>query len=235
MGRFNRIIPLVGQASASQPSGMEYDFSRAIWLPEPPEPVTLFLSSGEKFPARVTERLGNSLRIVIVVPVEHLDARQLASFVLEYANPCGRVRFTGTATIERVCEDTLLRIDDATMIEVTQERAYARVEVDCPVAISVDGKRLETRTVDLSGGGLLLDGSYQFELGQELEFELSLMPGSPPVAGSAKVTRIDGEGRPAIQFTSISFFDRWRLVRFTLESQRNEIALDRRLASSHAG
>jgi hypothetical protein len=203
---------------------MEYDFSRAIWLPEPPEPVTLFLSSGEKLPARVSERLGNSLRIVIMVPVEHLDGSQLASLVLEYANPCGRVRLTGTAAVERVREGALLRIDDATMIEAIQERAYARVEVDCPVAINVGRERVETRTVDLSGGGLLLDGPNQFDLGEELEFELTLMPGSLPVTGGASVTRIDGEGRPAIQFTSISFSDRWRIVRFTLESQRNEIA-----------
>ncbi len=235
MGRFNRFIPSAGQTSASQPTGMEYDFSRAIWLPEPPEPVTLFLSSGEKLPARVAERIGNSLRIVIVVPIEHLDDSQLASLVLEYANPCGRVRLTGTAAVERVRDGTVLRIDDATMIEAIQERAYARVEVDCPVAISVGRERVETRTVDLSGGGLLLEGPNQFELGEELEFELTLMPGSLPVTGNARVTRIDGEGRPAIQFTSISFSDRWRIVRFTLESQRNDVSSGLKSVSSHAG
>jgi c-di-GMP-binding flagellar brake protein YcgR len=118
-------------------------------------------------------------------------------------------------------EGALLRIDDATMIEAIQERAYARVEVDCPVAINVGRERVETRTVDLSGGGLLLDGPNQFDLGEELE--LTLVPGSLPVTGSARVARIDGEARPAIQFTSISFSDRWRIVRFTLESQRNEV------------
>jgi hypothetical protein len=235
VGRFNRFIPSVGQTSASQPSGMEYDFSRAIWLPEPPEPVTLFLSSGEKLPARVAERLGNSLRIVIIVPVEHLDGSQLASLVLEYANPCGRVRLTGKAAIERMRKGALLRIDDATMIEAIQERAYTRVEVDCPVSINVGRERLETRTVDLSGSGLLLDGPNQFNLGEELEFELTLMPGSLPVVGSAKVTRIDGEGRPAIQFTFISFSDRWRIVRFTLESQRNEVDAGLKSVSPRAG
>lgn len=224
VGRFNRFIPSVGPTGASQPSGIEYDFSRAIWLPEPPEPVTLFLSSGERLPARVAERHGNSLRIVIVVPVEHLDASQLASLVLEYANPCGRVRLTGTATVERVREGVLLRIDDATMIEAIQERAYTRVEVDCPVTINVGRERVETKAVDLSGGGLLLEGPTQFDLGAELEFELTLISGSLPVIGSARVTRIDDEGRPAIQFTSISFSDRWRIVRFTLESQRKEVS-----------
>jgi hypothetical protein len=224
VGRLNRFITSVGQTNAAQPSGMEYDFSRAIWLPEPPEPVTLFLPSGEKLPARVSERLGNSLRIVIVVPVAHLDGSQLASLVLEYANPCGRVRLTGTAAVEQVHEGALLRIDDATMIEAIQERAYVRIEADCPIAINVGRERVETRTVDLSGGGLLLDGPNRFDLGEELEFELTLVSGSLPVIGSARVTRIDGEGRPAIQFTSISFSDRWRIVRFTLESQRNEVA-----------
>lgn len=234
MGRFNWISPLAGQASASQSLGTEYDFSRAIWLPEPPEPVTLYLSSGEKFPGRVTERLGDSLRVVIVVPVEHLDDSQLASFVLEYANLCGRVRLTGRAAVEQVCEGTTLRIEEAIMIEAVQERAYARIEADCAVAISAGGKRLDTRTVDLSGGGLLLDCPNQFDLREELEFELTLMSGSPPVTGSAQVTRIDDQGRPAIQFTSISFFDRWRLVRFTLEGQRSEVAPDLRPASFHA-
>jgi hypothetical protein len=235
MGRFNRVIPLVGQTSASQPTAMEYDFSRAIWLPEPPEPVTLHLPSGEKLPARVAERVGNSLRIVVVVPVEHLDDSQLASLVLEYANPCGRVRLTGTATVEWTREGALLRIDDATMVEAVQARAYARVAADCPVVISAGRARMETRTVNLSGGGLLLDGHNQLDVEQELEFELTLIPGSRPVTGSAQVTRIDGEGHVAIQFTSISFSDRWRLVRFTLESLRNEDAVDLKPASSHAG
>lgn len=234
MGRFHRFIPIAARTGASQSSGIEYDYSRAIWLPEPPEPVTLFLSCGERLPARVTERLGNSLRIVVVVPVEHLDDSRLASLVLEYANPCGRVRLTGTAAVERVREGALLRIDDATMIEAIQQRAYARVEVDCPVLISRGRERLETRTLDLSGGGLLLDGCNQLELEEQLEFELTLVPGSLPVAGSATVTRFDGEGHPAIRFTSISFSDRWRIVRFTLESQRKELACGGEPAGSRA-
>lgn len=211
----------VGRPSPSVPSGSEYDFSRAIWLPEPPEPVTLYLSPSEKLPGRVVRRLGNSLRVVPMLPVAHLDSQRCDRPVLEYANPCGRVRLTGTMTVEDTREGALLRIDDAKMIEAVQERAYPRVRADCPVVIYAGKKRWETRTVDLGGGGLLLAGPDELGLWDDVEFELTLRPGSLPVVGSARVTRIDvRRGCPAIQFTSISFSDRWRLGRFTLDNQR---------------
>jgi hypothetical protein len=69
---------------------------------------------------------------------------------------------------------------------------------------------------------LLLTGPNTLELGEEIEFELTITSGSLPVAGTAEVMRIDAEGRPAVHFTSISVSDRWRLSRFTLECQRRE-------------
>lgn len=195
--------------------------------------MTLYLSCGEKLPARVLERHRNSLIVVIVLPTAHLDSGQFDGLVLEYANPCGRVRLTGTATVDDARKGTLLRIDDANLIEAVQERAYARVTADCPVVIYAGKKRWETRTVDLSGGGLLLAGPNELELWDDIEFELTLTPGGLPVVGSARVTRIDVKGHPAIHFTSISFSDRWRLGRFTLDTKRNVVAFDLDLPGNH--
>ncbi|MGH2853305.1 MAG: PilZ domain-containing protein [Solirubrobacteraceae bacterium] len=199
-----------------------YDISRAIWLPAYADPVTLFLSSGEKFPARVVERRERSLLVAIMVPIERLDRTRLDGLVLEYANPGGRVLITGEVTVEQALDGELLRIDDAEMIEVLQERAHARVNANCPILIRTGRKCVESNTVDLSAGGLLLAGPKTLEVGEEIEFELTITPGSLPITGTANVVRVDTKECPAIQFTSISASDRWRLIRFTLECQRAE-------------
>ncbi len=227
------VFPVVGRPWASQASGLEYDFSRAIWLPEPPEPVTLYLSDGEKLPARVIERRKNSLWVVIVIPVQHLDSSRLDGLVLEYANPCGRVRLEGKIAVEDRPDGPVLRIDDADLIEAVQERAYMRVQATCPVVICAGKKRLESSTVDLSGGGLLLAEPDLLALWDEIDFELTINHESHPIVGSARVVRIDAKGRPALNFMSISFADRWRLVRFTLDNQRHEVAFDLNLLDRH--
>ena len=85
-----------------------------------------------------------------------------------------------------------------------------------------DGMRVQSFTVDVSGGGLLLAGPDTLVIGDEVTFQLTLTPGVTPVSGQGRVVRIDPQGRRAVEFDSISDLDRRRLVRFIFECQRTE-------------
>jgi c-di-GMP-binding flagellar brake protein YcgR len=107
---------------------------------------------------------------------------------------------------------------------VPQRRSYARVETGRSVIVyrGRDAEQLQSSTVDLSGGGLLLDGADTLSIGEEVEFRLTLAPDAQPVTGTARVVRITPEGRRGLAFESISDLDRRRLVRFIFERERDE-------------
>jgi len=117
-----------------------------------------------------------------------------------------------------------VRIDSPRSVEVLQEREYVRIKSARPVLVysSHDSNQVQSFTVDVSGGGLLLAGPDTLQPGEEVKFRLTLTPGVLPVTGSGTVVRTDGQGRKAVVFKSISDLDRRRLVRFIFECQRAE-------------
>jgi PilZ domain len=197
---------------------------RPIWLPQLHEPVTLLLASGERLPGRVLERSVDGLLVAIVIPTKALSQRRLRSLVLEYPNPGGRVSLSGKVKLETSSEGALVRIDQPQLLDVRQERAHVRVQVECPIAISasVDSEPIHTFTEDLSGGGALLGTRESLRIGDLLSVHLTVDPAEPPLACTAEVVRIDGLGRAGLQFAGLSTYDRWRLVHFTVECQSRE-------------
>lgn len=197
---------------------------RPIWLPQMAEPVSMLLRGGEKLPGRVIERSADSVLVAVVVPARRVTQGRLKGLVLEYANPAGRVRLTGEVRLQALTPDLLIAIEQPRLLEVKQERAHARVAVQCPITIRLDDadEPIHTHTSDLSGGGALLGTTEALRVGEGFEFELTLEPGQPPIHGSAEVVRIDGSGRAGVQFGLLSNYDRWRLIHFTVECQSRE-------------
>lgn len=196
---------------------------RPIWLPAVHEPVTLTLGNGEKLPARVTDRDADSLSAAVIVPTSAGD-KALRVIVLEHANPGGLVRLLGRTTVTRTKDGLLVRIDEPQLIEVVQERAHARVNVRCAITLTAveNGEVTQTHTADLSAGGALLADANVASVGDQLTFELAITPGQAPVRGTAEVARIDEQGRAGLYFLDLASFERWRLIRFTLECQEGE-------------
>jgi hypothetical protein len=194
-----------------------------VELPELSDAVVLALE-GTRIPARVIERGPDLLVLAITVPTRQLSDAQLAGLNVEYTGPRGRVRLGGSMVSRDPSDPDLVHLVSPRSVEVLQQREYVRIRAARPLFVygARDHRQVQSYTVDVSGGGLLLAGPDTLAIGDELSFRLTLTPGVTPISGSGKVVRIDRQGRRAVEFTSISELDRRRLVRFIFECQRAE-------------
>jgi hypothetical protein len=193
-----------------------------IVLPERSDAVTIVRPSGERVQARVAERDGEQLLVALMFRAERpLENGQLDELVLEFTNHRGRIRLRGTVTLE---DRELLGFRDLHSIEVIQEREYVRVQSTRPMLVITEGSQgtIQTYSVDLSGGGILLAGPNTLKLGEQVQFRLTTAKGSPPIMGVGTVVRTDTQGRRALCFDEIGEGDHRRLVRFIFDCQRAE-------------
>ena len=198
--------------------------SEAVALPEVSESVTVAVRGAGWIPARVLERGPDMLVVAITVPTRRFAPEQLEGLTVEFSSPRGRVRLGGTVAGQDARSPELITLTAPRSIKVLQEREYVRIKSARPVLVYAarEGTQIQSYTVDVSGGGLLLAGPDTLAVGEELEFRLTLTPGVTPVTGTGRVVRVDGQGRRAVEFESISELDRRRLVRFIFECQREE-------------
>jgi hypothetical protein len=198
--------------------------SKPVALPERAQTVTLVPGGGKGLPARVLEVGPDALLVAIMVPVAPLGERQLESLVLEFVAPQGRVRLTGVATLADPKDPDVVRIEHPRSIEVLQEREYVRIRSARPAVVYAGPNRMavQSYTVDVSGGGFLLAGPDSLRIGDELEFQLTLIPGELTISGVGTVVRVDNRGHRAVAFQSITELDRRRLIHFIFECQRDE-------------
>jgi hypothetical protein len=191
-------------------------------LPERSDAVTIVRPSGERVQARIVERDGEQLLVALMFRVERpLDAGRLDELQLEFTNPRGRVRLQGTVTLE---DRELLRFRELHSHELIQEREYVRVQSTRPVLVLTGSSQgtIQTYSVDLSGGGMLLAGPSTLKVGEQVQFRLTVAKGAPPITGVGTVVRTDTQGRRALCFDEIGEGEHRRLVRFIFECQRAE-------------
>jgi PilZ domain len=198
--------------------------SKPMPLPERSTGVTLRTDEGGSIPARVIEQSPHSLLIAITVPTRPFTPKQLAGLVLEYHSERGRIRLHGSFSVDDPSDPDLVRLLEPRSVEVLQERSYVRIRAARPVLVYTgsSGGQISSFTVDISGGGFMLAGPDTLPVGDEVRFRLSLDSDGLPVTGTARVVRIDPQGRRAVSFETISDLDRRRLVRFIFECQRAE-------------
>ena len=191
-------------------------------LPAKGRPVALVTRSGERIPARIVERGEDSLLVAIMIQLQReLTAKQIGELEVEFTCGRGRIRLGGAVTVE---DRDLLAFSELQPAELIQQREYVRVKAARPVQVSIGARRVlvQSYSVDISGGGLLLAGPDLLTVGERVEFRMTTVSGSPPITGSGTVVRTDVRGHRAISFDSISDLDRRRLIRFIFECQRAE-------------
>lgn len=202
-------------------TGTKGDPLGQIELPKRSETVTLLCTSGKQIAARVSARGPGSLSVLVTFLADVLTDDQLEGLLLEFPSPRGLVRLGGEVIVE---DRDLVHFSDLYSIEVLQQREFVRVKANRPVLVYIGRDRMpiQSYAVDLAGGGLLLAGPDVLEIGEDIEFQLTLASGSTPIEGMGTVVRSDVQGRRAICFTVMSDANRRRLVRFIFNVQRAE-------------
>jgi PilZ domain len=212
-------------------------------MTEPPEPTgkvirlnvggtegKLTTSVGSHIPVRVFERGADVLMLVLMLDDgEELGQDAVEPVVLEYVSARGLVRFEGQAVVQ---ERDLVRFEVSSQAEVTQRREFVRIPALQDVVVGGGaGTKIDTKAIDLSGGGMLLSGADRLELDSVVRFRLELGGDAGEIAGRARVVRSDQEGRRALVFEQISQTDRQRLIHFVFERQRQALAKVGRMPS----
>jgi c-di-GMP-binding flagellar brake protein YcgR len=113
--------------------------------------------------------------------------------------------------------------DAASHAPSVQRRDFVRVDAAMPVVVrdgGPDGPGREARSVNVSGGGLLLTGIGHLAAGDFAWVALDLEDGTPPIEALVTVVREDPSGGRAVRIASISARDEQRIVRFSFARQR---------------
>lgn len=114
--------------------------------------------------------------------------------------------------------------------ELIQRRENVRVAAFVPVLI--DGvppgcAAVDTRTLDIGGGGALVAHLGRFEIGSQVEVTLHCADDAAPITSRAIVVRDAGQGRRGLRFEGMAGKERDRLVRFVFERERLARAITR--------
>jgi PilZ domain len=185
-------------------------------LPEVRRCVTLIPAHGQSIPARVCERQHDHLLLVAVLPLPELGEEELEGMVLEWGRLGGRFRLAGRFTQADTGTPEVLSMSEIRLLETCQERAHERVRVSRPARLFSGGDRKPIcgYTVDVSGGGMLVEGADILRVGDRVSFEILLTPVDPPIAGTARVVRIDPVGRRGMVYEVIEENQWDRIDRF---------------------
>jgi len=104
-----------------------------------------------------------------------------------------------------------------------QRRDFVRVDAAVSVVVrdgGPDGPSREARSVNVSGGGLLLHGIGHLHVGDFAWVALDLEDGTPPIEALVTVVRADASGTRAVRIASISARDEQRIVQFSFARER---------------
>lgn len=186
----------------------------------------LITPHGEQLPVRTFEQ-GEEVVLVLLTDIDDtLLDEQLEPSLLEYTSSRGVVRLRGEAIFERRSRVRFHRRGDA---EVIQRRAFVRVHTPQQVLLGETARDAlrETHTVDLSGGGMLVSGAEDLQLGDRVSFRIRLGDQPAVIEGVARVVRIGDGGRRALAFEQIAERDRQRLIRFVFQIMRTAAARTR--------
>ena len=204
-------------------------------------PVTLTLPDREMLAGRVDACGEDFVEVALLdaprTPIEVLEQRPL---FLEWVTGAGVQRVLGRIGFldslpagESFGVFDVVRFVAHGPVQLLQRREYVRTSLMVGVGLCAtrpDAVAAATSTVDVGGGGLLVRGPVDAQVGDELHFELSpLDDGGRVIRGRCRVVRATPDGDLGVQFTKIADGDRDHLVVFAYE--RELAGRGRRLAA----
>jgi PilZ domain len=179
-------------------------------------------------PATVETLAGGAVTAVLAVPDSRVQRLSGSEVTVEWTTGRGIQRLLGRLELE-TGRPELVRVAVHGDIERIQRREWARVDAIVPVRLrgideDVGG---ETNTLNVSGGGVLLNDLWRLPLGLDVRIELELEPGRPRVRILGRVVREAAPDQKGVRIDDISRDDEARLVRFVRERERAALRMAR--------
>jgi hypothetical protein len=111
--------------------------------------------------------------------------------------------------------------------QLLKRREFVRATVDLPLTLLGRGADQEDVTthahaIDLSGGGMLVEGLDSAHVDDVLRFALELGDGQDAVRGCGRVVRLETADRVGLQFCELGQPDRVRLMHVAFEMSREQ-------------
>ncbi len=190
--------------------------------------VVLRLPDGDtELPAQVDDASEESVTLLLsALPSEVVAQLRHSPAVVEYTTPLGVYRLSGE--IAGTGDDPeVVRLRRDGHDDVVQRRDFVRVDAVVPLQVNLPGAAAKTTTLNVSGGGLLVQDPVGLEPGTRVDLNLELAHGSAPVRATARVIREVAPGETALQIEGIATEDRERLVRYVTERERMALRIAR--------
>src|SRR3954451_20804313 len=199
--------------------------------PEEKDVVTISVPELEELVAVVEEAMDDALLVELVKagaePLPQVGPSR--DVVIRHETPLGIFEARGSVT-PRAPGGRKLEFQPDHDPSVIQRREHARVQAELPVTLArapdVD-ERLTARTVNVSGGGVMVRGVSGFEVGERVSVVLWLDDGARPLETPARIVRDVEQGVVGVLFDLIDEPARERLIHYVFERQREQRRLAR--------
>lgn len=214
-------------------------------------PASINLPAGQKvsvrlqyvgaLPATVEATTATSLTVALAVPDARINRLDGTDVAVESTSSRGIQRFNGRLVLRG--RSDVFDIEVGSDMERIQRREWARVGVVVPIRVQLldtptappagtgePGTEIgngETQTLNISGGGVLINDPWRLPLGVDARVEITIEATQPPVRALARVVRDAGPERKGLRFDDIEPQDSERLMRYVRERERAELRMAR--------
>ena len=204
-------------------------------------PASITLPAGQKvsvrlpyvgaLPATVEAATATRLTVALSVPDARINRLDGSEVAVESTSARGIQRFAGWVVLRG--RSDVFDIEVGGDMERIQRREWARVGTVIPIRVELVGEPDvaigdgQTQTLNLSGGGVLINDPWRLPLGVDARVEITIEPSQPPVRALARVVRDAGPERRGLRFDDIEPQDSERLMRYVRERERAELRMAR--------
>jgi hypothetical protein len=176
--------------------------------------------------ARVVELGAGQLDLTAAVAPAALQRAGTADGRIEFVSDRGPCRLLGTATLQRRSDfddsrELRIRFTHDRPGQLLLQRDRVRAEMEVAIDVQIGDARLTTQTLDLRGGGALLRGPVEAQVGDLIRYVVNIPGRQVPIEGDARVARVTETGDVAIHFGQLTETEREDLMLAVFEAQRS--------------
>jgi PilZ domain len=176
-------------------------------------------------PATVVAVTDDELTLVLAASEPGLAAVSGLPTTVEWAAGLGHRRCAGEL-LAGGDRSELLRVRLQDGAELVHRRRWSRVEAVLPILVTLvddPGAGGRTTTVDVGGGGILMNDPWRLRLGAGLWVDIELGGDERPVRAFGQIVGEARADQKGVRFDDISPEDRDRLVRSVGERERDRV------------